>query len=90
MKYTAMRLFQEIEGAEVFYINTYAATTPRLPVFKNICNHREDKPADPSSSCEAKKFIARTVAGQSSDQKPALPGNKQTAGKSVSGNLRNS
>jgi len=29
-RYTAMRLFQEIEGADVFYINTYAATTPRL------------------------------------------------------------
>jgi len=37
-RYTAMRLFQEIEGADVFYINTYAATTPRLNVFKNICN----------------------------------------------------
>ena len=37
-RYTAMRLFQEIEGADVFYINTYAATTPRLNAFKNICN----------------------------------------------------
>jgi len=37
-RYTAMRLFQEIEGADVFYINTYAATTPRLSVFKNICS----------------------------------------------------
>merc|ERR1712032_979236 len=36
--YTAMRLFQEIEGADVFYINTYAASTPRLSAFKNICN----------------------------------------------------
>jgi len=37
-RYTAMRLFQDIEGADVLYINTYAATTPRLSVFKNICN----------------------------------------------------
>ena len=37
-RYTAMRLFQEIEGADVLYINTYAATTPRLSVFKNICS----------------------------------------------------
>lgn len=29
-RYTAMRLFQDIEGSEVIYINTYAATTPRL------------------------------------------------------------
>jgi len=33
-RYTAMRLFQNIEGAEVIYINTYAATTPRLNAFK--------------------------------------------------------
>ena len=37
-----MRLFQEIEGADVFYINTYAATTPRLNVFKGICNNARD------------------------------------------------
>ena len=37
-----MRLFQEIEGADCFYINTYAATTPRLNVFKNICNNAKD------------------------------------------------
>lgn len=42
-RYTAMRLFQEIEGADVFYINTYAATTPRLNVFKNICNNTKDQ-----------------------------------------------
>lgn len=35
-RYTAMRLFQEIEGAKCIYINTYAATTPRLSVFKKI------------------------------------------------------
>merc|ERR1712014_32658 len=34
-----MRCFQEIEGADVFYINTYAATTPRLGAFKSICNN---------------------------------------------------
>ena len=41
-RYTAMRLFQEIEGADVFYINTYAATTPRLPIFKGICSNAKD------------------------------------------------
>jgi len=41
-RYTAMRLFQEIEGADVFYINTYAATTPRLNVFKGICTNARD------------------------------------------------
>merc|ERR1712087_423837 len=42
-RYTAMRLFQEIEGADVFYINTYAATTPRLGAFKSICNNAKDQ-----------------------------------------------
>lgn len=37
-----MRLFQEIEGADVFYINTYAASTPRLAIFKGICNNAKD------------------------------------------------
>lgn len=41
-RFTAMRLFQEIEGADVFYINTYAASTPRLSVFKGICNTAKD------------------------------------------------
>jgi len=41
-RFTAMRLFQDIEGADVFYINTYAASTPRLPVFKGICNNAKD------------------------------------------------
>lgn len=68
-KYTAMRLFQEIEGADVFYINTYAATTPRLSVFKNICSQRDDKPVEALASPEGKKFIPKTVSGQSSDQK---------------------
>ena len=39
-----MRLFQEIEGAEVIYINTYAATTPRLAAFKNICSNNSKEP----------------------------------------------
>lgn len=41
-RYTAMRLFQDIEGADVFYINTYAASTPRLGIFKSICNNAKD------------------------------------------------
>jgi len=45
-RYTAMRLFQEIEGAEVIYINTYAATAPRLPVFRNICSNAKDNGED--------------------------------------------
>jgi hypothetical protein len=35
-KYTAMRMFQNINGAETLYINTYALNAPRLSVFKNI------------------------------------------------------
>jgi len=45
-RYTAMRLFQEIEGAEVIYINAYAATAPRLPVFRSICNNVKDNGED--------------------------------------------
>lgn len=45
-RYTAMRLFQEIEGADVIYINTYAATAPRLPVFKGICSNAKDSGED--------------------------------------------
>ena len=45
-RYTAMRLFQEIEGSEVIYINTYAATTPRLNAFKNICSSAKDNGDD--------------------------------------------
>ena len=45
-RYTAMRLFQEIEGSEVIYINTYAATTPRLNAFKNICSSAKDNGED--------------------------------------------
>jgi len=45
-RYTAMRLFQDIEGSEVIYINTYAATTPRLNSFKNICSSAKDSVDD--------------------------------------------
>ena len=45
-RYTAMRLFQDIEGSEVIYINTYAATTPRLAVFKGICSSAKDNGED--------------------------------------------
>lgn len=41
-----MRLFQDIEGSEVIYINTYAATTPRLAAFKNICSSAKDNGED--------------------------------------------
>jgi len=45
-RYTAMRLFQDIEGSETIYINTYAATAPRLQAFKNICNSAKDNGED--------------------------------------------
>lgn len=41
-----MRLFQDIEGSEVIYINTYAATTPRLAAFKGICSSAKDNGED--------------------------------------------
>jgi mRNA degradation ribonuclease J1/J2 len=44
VRYTAMRIFQEIEGADVIYINTYAATTPRLSAFKKICSNNSKEP----------------------------------------------
>jgi mRNA degradation ribonuclease J1/J2 len=44
VRYTAMRIFQEIEGADVIYINTYAATTPRLSTFKKICSNNSKEP----------------------------------------------
>lgn len=43
-RYTAMRLFQDIDSAKTVYINTYAATTPRLAVFKGICNSNAQEP----------------------------------------------
>ena len=45
-RYTAMRLFQEIEGSEVIYINTYAASTPRLACFRGICSSAKDNGED--------------------------------------------
>jgi len=45
-RYTAMRLFQNIEGADTIYINTYAATAPRLQAFKNICGSAKDNGVD--------------------------------------------
>ena len=48
-RYTAMRLFQDIEGSEVIYINTYAATAPRLNAFKGICTSNKDNGDDHES-----------------------------------------
>ena len=45
-RYTAMRLFQDIEGADTVYINTYAATAPRLQAFRNICSSAKDNGED--------------------------------------------
>jgi len=44
IRYTAMRLFQDIQGADVVYVNTYAATTPRLAAFKKICSNNSKEP----------------------------------------------
>jgi len=44
LRYTAMRIFQDIEDADVVYINTYAATTPRLAAFKKICSNNSKEP----------------------------------------------
>ena len=68
-RYTAMRLFQDIEGSEVIYINTYAATAPRLSVFRGICSSTKDngedfiesaaEPAkDVEDSCQSEKVTA--------------------------------
>lgn len=40
IKYTAMRLFQNIPNAEVLYVNAYALQTPRLSVFKQVAPNR--------------------------------------------------
>jgi hypothetical protein len=40
IKYTAMRLFQNIPKAEVVYINAYALQTPRLQAFKSVAPNR--------------------------------------------------
>lgn len=63
-RYTAMRLFQEIEGADCIYINTYAATTPRLPVFRSICNNAKDNGED---HIDEEEYYAGTESGDYSD-----------------------
>jgi len=64
-RYTAMRLFQEIEGAEVIYINTYAATAPRLPVFRSICSNAKDNGEDHED--EDEQYEAGMKSGNSTD-----------------------
>ena len=58
-RYTAMRLFQDIEGADTIYINTYAATTPRLQAFKSICNNAKDNGEDHVDSEEEMQEAAK-------------------------------
>lgn len=41
IKYTAMRLFQNIPNAEVVYVNAYALQTPRLSVFKQVAPNKK-------------------------------------------------
>jgi len=50
VRYTAMRMFQNIEGAETLYINTYALMTPRLNVFKQITS------ANTRPGCESEQW----------------------------------
>lgn len=74
-RYTAMRIFQDIEGSEVIYINTYAATTPRLPVFKGICSSAKDagedmlEPAEDSDSTEESPFSRELFRAMASPAK---------------------
>lgn len=63
-RYTAMRLFQEIEGADVIYINTYAATAPRLPVFRGICSNAKDNGEDYP---DEEDYYGGAESGNSSD-----------------------
>jgi len=66
-RYTAMRLFQDIEDSEVIYINTYAATTPRLSAFKAICSSAKDNgedyvdPADEDDSADSEPMFSRDL-----------------------------
>jgi hypothetical protein len=50
VKYTAMRMFQNISGADTLYINTYALNAPRLSVFKNVplCKESDEREAPAS------------------------------------------
>lgn len=66
-RYTAMRLFQEIEGAEVIYINTYAATAPRLQAFRSICSNAKDNGEDYRDTDEDYFGAGESSAEQASD-----------------------
>lgn len=70
-RYTAMRLFQEIEGADVFYINTYAATTPRLGAFKAICNNAKDQYEETLSEADWAAIRDIKVSCKKSESKTA-------------------
>jgi hypothetical protein len=56
-----MRLFQDIEGADTVYINTYAATTPRLQAFRNICSSAKDNGQDYVDEVEEEDVDDSTV-----------------------------
>ena len=60
-RYTAMRLFQDIENADTVYINTYAATTPRLQAFRNICSSAKDNGQDYVDEVEEEDVDDSTV-----------------------------
>ena len=70
-----MRLFQDIDGSEVIYINTYAATTPRLSAFKGICSSSKDNGEDyvddtvEEESCVSMQ--SHSKAYESSEEVPA-------------------
>ena len=60
-RYTAMRLFQDIENSDTVYINTYAATTPRLQAFRNICSSAKDNGQDYVDEVEEEDVDDSTV-----------------------------
>ena len=69
-RYTAMRLFQEIEGADIIYINTYAATAPRLPIFRGICSNAKDNGEDHDDLDEF--YEAGIESGNNSDSNDSM------------------
>ena len=67
-----MRLFQDIDGSEVIYINTYAATTPRLSAFKGICSSSKDNGEDyMDDPVEEESCVSMQSQSKSSEEVPA-------------------
>jgi len=82
-----MRLFQEIEGAKVIYINTYAATAPRLPIFRGICSNAKDNGEDLSDDEEYDAGIESGNFSDSMDSNDSF-GDVSLAGHSVFSSIK--